>query len=111
MAQACLGSERSRGRCGRLPVARGAIHGRVEGGYATGRIDLVFREGDGLVVVDWKSDSVGPSQVNAAAELHGAQAAAYARKLSKAQRRSQSRKSFLFCPRWRSCWNLQDLRR
>ena len=36
---------------------------RVEDGYATGRIDLVFREGDELVVVDWKSDSVGPSQV------------------------------------------------
>ena len=33
---------------------------RVADGYATGRIDLVFREGDELVVADWKSDSVGP---------------------------------------------------
>ena len=41
---------------------------RVADGYATGRIDLVFREGDELVVADWKSDSVGPDGVEAAAE-------------------------------------------
>jgi ATP-dependent exoDNAse (exonuclease V) beta subunit len=46
-------------------------------GYGTGRIDLVFREGDSLVVVDWKSDSVGPGSVAAAAEGHRAQAEAY----------------------------------
>ena len=55
---------------------------RVEGGYATGRIDLVFRENGGLVALDWKSDSVAPSQVAAAAEAHRAQAEAYARALA-----------------------------
>ena len=39
---------------------------RVANGYATGRIDLVFREGERLAVVDWKSDSVGPAAVAAA---------------------------------------------
>jgi ATP-dependent helicase/nuclease subunit A len=51
---------------------------RVADGYATGRIDLVFREGDELIVTDWKSDSVGPGGVEAAAETHRAQAVAYA---------------------------------
>ena len=54
---------------------------RVEDGYATGRIDLVFREGDVLAVVDWKSDTVGPAGVEAAAESHRPQAEAYARAL------------------------------
>jgi ATP-dependent exoDNAse (exonuclease V) beta subunit len=57
---------------------------RVADGYATGRIDLVFREGDQLVVVDWKSDSIGPSSVGAAAESHRPQAEAYARALESA---------------------------
>lgn len=51
---------------------------RVSDGYATGRIDLVFREESELVVADWKSDSVGPSAVGAAAESHRSQAEAYA---------------------------------
>jgi ATP-dependent helicase/nuclease subunit A len=50
---------------------------RVADGYATGRIDLVFEEGSELVVIDWKSDSVGPKQVEVAAEGHRAQAEAY----------------------------------
>jgi ATP-dependent helicase/nuclease subunit A len=54
---------------------------RVADGYATGRIDLVFREGDELVVADWKSDAVGPGVVYAAAEEHRSQAEAYSRAL------------------------------
>jgi ATP-dependent helicase/nuclease subunit A len=54
---------------------------RVPEGYATGRIDVVFREGDNLVAVDWKSDSVGPTQVQAAAEGHRKQAEAYVQAL------------------------------
>lgn len=50
---------------------------RVEDGYATGRIDVVFREGEELVVADWKSDSVGPGAVAAAAETHRSQGEAY----------------------------------
>ena len=41
---------------------------RVADGYATGRIDLVFEEDGELVVVDWKSDAVAPSRVEAAGE-------------------------------------------
>jgi ATP-dependent helicase/nuclease subunit A len=54
---------------------------RVADGYATGRIDLVFREGDHLVVADWKSDAVGPGAVAAAADGHRPQAEAYVRAL------------------------------
>jgi ATP-dependent exoDNAse (exonuclease V) beta subunit len=54
---------------------------RVEDGYATGRIDLAFREDDELVVADWKSDSVGPGAVEVAAESHRPQAEAYVRAL------------------------------
>lgn len=82
MAEACLAS----------PVLARALNAdelwrevpyttQVEGGYATGRIDLVCREGDVLAVVDWKSDSVGPAGVKSAAESHRPQAEAYARAL------------------------------
>jgi ATP-dependent exoDNAse (exonuclease V) beta subunit len=57
---------------------------RVSDGYATGRIDLVFREGDELVVADWKSDSVAPSALDVAAETYRAQAVAYAEALEAA---------------------------
>jgi ATP-dependent helicase/nuclease subunit A len=57
---------------------------RVEDGYATGRIDLVFREGGALVVADWKSDSIGPSQAEASAEAHRPQAESYATSLAAA---------------------------
>jgi ATP-dependent exoDNAse (exonuclease V) beta subunit len=33
------------------------------GGFAVGRVDLVYREGDALVVVDYKSDEVDAAQV------------------------------------------------
>jgi ATP-dependent helicase/nuclease subunit A len=57
---------------------------RVDDGYATGRIDLVFREGEDLVVVDWKSDSVGPGDLAGAVERHRAQGEAYIRALQAA---------------------------
>ena len=62
MARACLGSEalaralRADEIWREVPYTR-----RVEAGYATGRMDVVFREGDRLGVIDWKSDSVGPA--------------------------------------------------
>ena len=56
----------------------------LDGGYGTGRIDLVFRENGGLVIVDWKTDSVGPEGMKAAAEAHRAQAEAYAGALTAA---------------------------
>ena len=54
---------------------------RIPEGYATGRIDLVFEEDGELVVVDWKSDSVAASGVEAAAESHRPQGEAYVRAL------------------------------
>ena len=69
---------------------------RVEDGYATGRIDLVFEEDGELVVLDWKSDTVGPKQVEAAAETHRPQAEAYARALSAVDRPSSQRSRLLF---------------
>jgi ATP-dependent helicase/nuclease subunit A len=74
---------------------------QVDDGYATGRIDLVFREGDELRVVDWKSDSVGPGTVAAAAEGHRRQAEAYATALESASGHTVDAVIFVF-PRARS---------
>lgn len=57
---------------------------RVEDGYATGRIDLVFEEDAELVVVDWKSDEISPSQVAAGVERHRVQGEAYVASLEAA---------------------------
>jgi ATP-dependent helicase/nuclease subunit A len=46
-----------------------------EGGYTTGRVDLVFRNDEGIVVVDYKTDTVGA----AAMEGHTGQAETYGR--------------------------------
>ena len=69
---------------------------RVEDGYATGRIDLVFEDDGELVVLDWKSDSVGPSQVEAAAESHRPQAVAYSQALSAATGKAVKDVLFVF---------------
>ncbi|MFN8188052.1 MAG: 3'-5' exonuclease [Gaiellales bacterium] len=85
LAQACVGSP---------VVARALASGRhwrevpytvpIENGYGTGRIDLVFEQDGGLVVVDWKTDAVEPEGVEAAAEEHRPQAEAYAEALTAA---------------------------
>jgi len=75
----------------------------VSDGYATGRIDLVFREGDEFVVADWKSDSVGPDGVEAAAEGHRGQAEAYADALEAATGTRPNEVVFVF-PRARAEW-------
>jgi ATP-dependent exoDNAse (exonuclease V) beta subunit len=74
---------------------------RVTDGYATGRIDLVFREGDELVAADWKSDAVGPAGVEAASESHRAQAVAYAEALEAATGTRPNEVVFVF-PRART---------
>ena len=52
------------------------------GGFAVGRVDLVYREGDALVVVDYKSDEVDAAQVEGHARAHHAgQAEVYAEAL------------------------------
>jgi len=53
-------------------------------GLVTGRVDLVFREGDELVVVDYKTDRLAPADVAAAMEAHRPQAAVYSRAVAAA---------------------------
>jgi ATP-dependent helicase/nuclease subunit A len=55
-----------------------------EAGYTSGRVDLVFRDEHGLVVVDYKTDRVPPGDVPAAMEVHRAQAETYARGVARA---------------------------
>ena len=97
MAHACLGSDalaralRADELWREVPYTR-----RVETGYATGRMDVVYREGDRLNVLDWKSDSVGPAAVAAAAEGHRHQAEAYRRALTAATGMGVSEVVFVF---------------
>ena len=79
MAQRCLAST----------VMRRAVHARFERevpvtaaagelAFAVGRMDLVFEEDGGLVIVDYKSDLVNADAVEPAALRHRGQAAVYA---------------------------------
>ncbi len=52
-----------------------------EGQAVEGSIDLLFEEEDGLVLVDYKTDSVTAANVGEAAELHRPQLQSYARAL------------------------------
>ncbi|MGI8756983.1 MAG: PD-(D/E)XK nuclease family protein, partial [Acidimicrobiales bacterium] len=50
-----------------------------DGTHLVGRMDLVYREGDELVVVDFKTDAVATAaELDAATASHSGQAAAYA---------------------------------
>lgn len=55
---------------------------RADGGFDVGRVDLVFNEGDGLVVVDYKTDRVTTEEGLIAA--HSTQAYAYVQGLQSA---------------------------
>ncbi len=55
-----------------------------DGETVEGRMDLVFEEPDGLVVVDYKSDILPAEGAAALVERHRAQAEAYADSLSRA---------------------------
>ncbi|MDE2939833.1 MAG: UvrD-helicase domain-containing protein [Chloroflexota bacterium] len=56
----------------------------VEGGFLHGFIDLLFEEPDGLVVVDYKTDSVDEDRVEEAVEKYRLQGGAYAYAVSRA---------------------------
>jgi len=80
MARRCLES-----MAPRRALAAGARHREVpymvcgpDGSFASGRIDLLFREGEDLVVVDYKTDAVSADDAPVAAERHRGQADAYA---------------------------------
>jgi ATP-dependent helicase/nuclease subunit A len=68
-----------------------------DGGIAVGRVDLVYRGGDGLVVVDYKSDDVTAESAEAhALEHHSGQAEVYARALEQATGVAVKRVVFVF---------------
>ena len=56
----------------------------VEGGFLHGFIDLLFEEPDGLVVVDYKTDSVNEDRVEDAVKKYRLQGGAYAYAVSRA---------------------------
>jgi len=75
----------------------GASHGPAEGELVEGFIDLCFEDGDGLVVVDYKTDDV-PSQaaLDAALDRYAPQGAVYALLLEAATGRPVTEVHVLF---------------
>ena len=58
---------------------------QADGGFAVGRMDLVFRDAGELVVVDYKSDVVAADAAAAhAEEHHGGQAVVYSHAMASA---------------------------
>ena len=70
-----------------VPVGDGALEGFV---------DLLFEENDGLVIVDYKTDSVGPEEVANAANRYRLQAGSYALLTQRATRKPVKEIVFLF---------------
>jgi ATP-dependent helicase/nuclease subunit A len=98
MATRCLSSEAVRSA-----LASGTYWREVPftvtrgGGFAVGRVDLVYREGDALIVVDYKSEQVDAAQVEGHARTHHAgQAAVYAEALEQATGLPVRRVVFVF---------------
>ena len=70
-----------------VPVGDGALEGFV---------DLLFEEDDGLVIVDYKTDSVEPEEVANAANRYSLQAGSYALLAQRATRKPVKEIVFLF---------------
>ena len=70
-----------------VPVGDGALEGFV---------DLLFEEDDGLVIVDYKTDSVEPEEVATAAKRYRLQAGSYALLAQRATRKPVKEIVFLF---------------
>ncbi len=68
----------------------------VEGGFLHGFIDLLFEEPDGLVVVDYKTDSVDEDRVEDAVEKYRLQGGAYACTVGKATGKPVKEVRFLY---------------
>ena len=68
----------------------------VEGGFLHGFIDLLFEEADGLVVVDYKTDTVDEDRVEDAVEKYRLQGGAYACSVGKATGRPVKEVRFLY---------------
>ena len=68
----------------------------VEGGFLHGFIDLLFEEPDGLVVVDYKTDSVNEDRVEDAVDKYRLQGGAYAYAVSRATGKRVKEVRFLY---------------
>ena len=68
----------------------------VGGGALEGFVDLLFEDGDGLVIVDYKTDSVAPEQVTDAANRYRLQAGSYALLAQRATSKPVKEIVFLF---------------
>jgi ATP-dependent exoDNAse (exonuclease V) beta subunit len=85
MARRCLDSD-----IVQRAIATGDVHREVpfvvdkDGKVLIGRLDLLFRDGDRAVVVDYKTDAVEPGAEPAAADAHRGQADVYERAVSDA---------------------------
>jgi ATP-dependent helicase/nuclease subunit A len=85
MARRCLDSD-----IVQRAIASGDVHREVpfvvedNGKVLIGRLDLVFRDDDRAVVVDYKTDAVEPGAESTAAEPHRGQADVYARAATQA---------------------------
>lgn len=85
MARRCLESD-----VVKRAIATGDVHREVpfvveeDGKVLIGRIDLLFRDGEQAVVVDYKSDSVQAGGEPAAAQAHRGQAGVYRQAVERA---------------------------
>ena len=68
----------------------------VQGGFLHGFIDLLFEEADGLVVVDYKTDTVDEDRVEDAVEKYRLQGGAYACSVGKVTGRPVKEVRFLY---------------
>ena len=82
-----------------LPIGEGSVHGFV---------DLLFEEDDGLVVVDYKTDTVTEAELPNAAERYRLQGGAYALAVSHATGQQVKEMVFLYLQPNRE-WVLEDL--
>ena len=65
-------------------------------GALEGFVDLLFEEDDGLVIVDYKTDSVKPEEVSDASNRYRLQAGSYALLAQRATRKRVKEIVFLF---------------
>lgn len=71
---------------------------RRNGCYLAGRVDLVFNDGNELIVVDYKTDDVeGDDVAEHAQEVHGGQAESYAGAITTASGRPVTVIVFVYC--------------
>ncbi|MDI3339804.1 MAG: UvrD-helicase domain-containing protein [Sphaerobacter sp.] len=79
LARACLASDVvQRARAADRAAREVPFTLAVGDGFVEGRVDLLFREPDGLVLADYKTDAVAPEHIDARLAVYRNQAAVYA---------------------------------